>query len=86
MMTDKISEKQQEKMEAALTIRSQLQLAFDKHKRVSIFATGTYKGVTGRIVGMQHGSITLSSETEDGERYTTTLRVVDIKRVSVFEA
>ena len=85
-MTDKsVSEKQQEKMEAALTIRSQLQQAFDKKKRVNIFASGTYKGVSGYIAGIQHGSITLASETEDGEKYTTTMRIVDIKRVSVFE-
>ena len=86
-MTDKsMSEKQQEKIEAALTIRSQLQQAFDKKKRVNIFASGTYKGVSGYIAGIQHGSITLASETEDGEKYTTTMRIVDIKRVSVYES
>ena len=85
-MPEKISEKQQEKMEAALTIRSQLQQAFDKKKRVNIFASGTYKGVSGYIAGIQHGSITLASETEDGEKYTTTMRIVDIKRVSVYES
>lgn len=79
------SEKQKEKMEAALTIRAQLQRAFVEGKRVNIFAAGTYKGVSGRIKGIEHGSITLASETEDGEKYTTTMRIVDIKRVSVFE-
>lgn len=84
-MTEKISEKQQQKIEAALTIRSQLQTAFEAGRRVSIFASGTYKGVSGKIAGIHHGSITLSSETEDGERYSTTMRIVDIKRVSVYE-
>ena len=86
-MTDKlVSEKQQERIEAALTIRSQLQQAFGKKKRVNIFASGTYKGVSGYIAGIQHGSITLACETEDGEKYTTTMRIVDIKRVSVYES
>lgn len=83
-MTEK-TDKQIQKEEAALTIRSQLQRAFKEGKKVNIFASGTYKGVGGFITGIQHGSITLSSETEDGEKYTTTLRIVDIKRVSVFE-
>ena len=83
-MTEKI-DKREEKQEAALTIRSQLQKAFKDGKKVNIFASGTYKGVSGYISGIQHGSITLSSETEDGERYSTTMRIIDIKRVSVFE-
>lgn len=81
-MTD---DKQKEKKEAALTIRSQLLKAYKNGKRVNIFASGTYKGVSGFIAGIEHGSITLDCETEDGEKYTTTMRMVDIKRVSVFE-
>jgi len=79
------NERQKERAEAALTIRSQLQKAYQEKKRVNIFASGTYKGVSGYIMGIQHGSITLSSETEDGEKYTTTMRIIDIKRVSVFD-
>lgn len=77
--------KQKEKKEAASTIRSQLARANREGKKVNIFASGTYKGVTGFIDSIEHGSITLRCETEDGERYTTTMRIIDIKRVSVFE-
>ena len=84
-MTDAVNAKQQEKIEAALTIRSQLAKAQKDGKRVDLFASGTYKGVSGYIAGIQHGSITLASETEDGEKYTTTMRIIDIKRVSVYE-
>lgn len=80
-----MSEKQKEKMEAALTIRSQLARAQKDRKKVNLFASGTYKGVSGYISGIQNGSITLASETEDGEKYSTTMRIIDIKRVSVYE-
>ena len=44
-MTEKI-DKREEKQEAALTIRSQLQKAYKDGKKVNIFASGTYKGVS----------------------------------------
>ena len=81
---DKI-EKSEERKEAGYTIRSELYEAFKGGKRVNIFASGTYKGISGTILGMKNGSITLESETEDGEKYRTVLRVVDVKRVSVFQ-
>ena len=68
-----------------LTIRSQLSHAQKNHLKVNVFATGTFKGINGYISAMQHGSLTIRSETEDGEVYQTTLRILDIKRVSVFE-
>ena len=80
-----MEDKKTEKLEAALTIRAQLSRAKENDKLVNIFASGTYKGVTGKILGIEHGSITLSCETEDGQKYSTTMRIVDIKRVSVFE-
>lgn len=80
-----MTDTRKEKEEYALTIRSQIERAFQDGKMINIFASGTYKGVTGKVVGFRHGSLTLSCETEDGQKYTTTMRVVDIKRVSVFE-
>ena len=77
--------KKDEKSEASFSIRGQLQEAYKRGLAVSIFATGTYKGVSGDIVSLQHGSVTLRAITEDGKQMTTTLRLMDIKRVSVFE-
>ena len=58
-MTDKsMSEKQQEKIEAALTIRSQLQQAFDKKKRVNIFA-GTVSTIGFSVIRLPWVSVML---------------------------
>ena len=59
--------------------------ALNSGKTVSILVDGTYKGVSGFVSGIQHGTLSLSCLTEDGQKYTVTMRIPDIKRVSVFE-
>jgi hypothetical protein len=82
---NKETEKQKEKEEAIFSIRGQLEHAKKEGYKVSIYASGTYKGVGGTITQISHGSVTLRGETEDGIKMTTTMRIQDIKRISVFE-
>lgn len=81
MPTDKDISKE----EVLISIRAQLHRAYKEKKMVNIFASGTYKGVSGFVSGIQHGTLSLSCMTEDGQKYTVTMRIPDIKRVSVFE-
>ena len=81
MPTDKDISKE----EVLISIRAQLHRAYKEKKMVNIFASGTYKGVSGFVSGIQHGTLSLSCLTEDGQKYTVTMRIPDIKRVSVFE-
>ena len=85
MNKDQETEKQKEKEEVMFSIRGQLTQAMKHRWKVQIYASGTYKGVGGLITQISHGSITLSGETEDGVKMTTTMRISDIKRVSIYE-
>ena len=71
--------------EELASIRKELQRAFTNKKTVTVKSQGTYKGITGLVVYYGHGSIKIQADTEDGTRVNTTLRVVDIRRVSVYE-
>ena len=73
-----------EKKAMITTIKGQLAYALEHNKRVQIYAAGTYKGIGGIVIGLNHGMVTLKSETEEGDEYTTTLKIADIKRVSIF--
>lgn len=77
-------ENNNEKKAMLTTIKGQLSDALEKNKRVQIYASGTYKGIGGLVIGLNHGMVTLKSETEEGEEYVTTLKIADIKRVSIF--
>ena len=83
-MSDIKDDKIKDKQIVVTTIKGQLADALEKGKRVQIYAAGTYKGIGGKVVGLNHGMVTLQSETEEGEEYTTTLKIADIKRVSIF--
>ena len=67
------------------SIRKELQRAYKEKKMVTVQSQGTYKGITGTVSYYGHGSIKIQSETEDGTKMSTTLRVVDVRRVSVYE-
>lgn len=71
--------------EELASIRKELQRAFQGKKMITVQSQGTYKGITGLVVYYGHGSIKIQSDTEDGTKVNTTLRVVDIRRVSVYE-
>lgn len=71
--------------EVAMTIRQQVERALSKHLACQVYSTGMYKGVHGRIKSLRHGVVVMVGETEEGAKVEHTFRLVDIKRISVFE-
>lgn len=67
------------------SIRNELKRAFTSKLMVQIQATGTYKGITGKVVYYRHGTIKIAGESEDGRKVSHILRVSDVKRVTVYE-
>jgi len=57
-----------------------IQYAYKNHRDVIIYASGTYKGINGKVVSIHAGTIVLQSA---GKR--SRLKISDIRRVEIFE-
>jgi hypothetical protein len=67
------------------SIRNELKRAFKDKLLVQVQAGGTYKGITGTVAYYGHGTLRILGESEDGLKVSHTLRITDIKRVTVYE-
>lgn len=67
------------------SIRNELKRAKENNLFVTIYGGGTYKGITGRVTFLGHGMIKIDGETEDGAKCNDVMRMMDIKRVRVYE-
>ncbi len=57
-----------------------LQKAKKEHKRVEVYSKGTYKGVQGIVIAIEHGIIDLKTATG-----ITSIMLTDVRRISVFD-
>ena len=74
-----------EREEVGSSIRQAMYGAMKSGKRVQVYATGTFKGIAGRVMKIERGGCILVGETEEGTKVTHHLRLSDIKRVSVYD-
>lgn len=71
--------------EIAVTIRQQVERAYEKHLVCQIYSIGMYKGINGYVKSIHHGVVVMMGETEEGVKVEHTFRLSDIKRISVFD-
>lgn len=67
------------------SVRNELKRAMKDNLTVTIYGGGTYKGITGKVMYLGHGTIKIVGETEDGAKCNDIMRTTDIKRVRVYE-